>query len=217
MPAGLKRFTNLSSFDTQLLYEIRLIFWSNKRSFNAYLKKCRYAIMNNRYYSRLARRPRIFTMTGIIALFSLMVVPNSIGITYAQTTSARIQALLTEASHLKSTLQAQSTQISQLSGALRAGAVPSLSVQTTLGPLVTVPPGKVMESTVDCPAGSVATGGGQDTESPSLHLVQSFPHIVNSFTPIGWIASEFNPTTNTNLEFSVVVVCATVTQGTVTR
>jgi hypothetical protein len=179
--------------------------------------------MNNKYYPKFARRLRIFTMTSIIALFSLMVVPNSTGVTYAQTTSAQIQALLTQVSTLKSAVQAQSTQISQLSAALRAGAVPSLSVETKLGPLVTVPPHGVIESRVDCPAGSVATGGGQDTATPgdpSLQFVQSFPHIIQGNnglpTPIGWTADEFNPT-NTNHLFSVIVVCATVTQGTVSR
>ncbi len=161
-------------------------------------------------------------MTSIIALFSLMVVPNSTGVTYAQTTNTQIQALLTQVNILKSAVQAQSTQISQLSAALRAGAVPSLAVVTKLGPLVTLPPGTVMRSSVDCPAGSVATGGGQGIESgdQSLQFVQSLPHIVegnNGPTPIGWIAYEFNPTTDTNQAFSVIAVCATVTHGNVSR
>ncbi len=178
--------------------------------------------MNNKYYPRFEKRLRIFTMTSIIALFSLMVVPNSTGVTYAQTASGHITALLTQLGILKSEVQAQSTQISKLSAALRLGEVPSLAVVTKVGPLVTVPPGKVMRSSVDCPAGSVATGGGQDTESgdQSLQFVQSLPHIVegnNGPTPIGWIASEFNPTTDANQAFSVIAVCATVPQGSVSR
>jgi hypothetical protein len=178
--------------------------------------------MHHKYYPRFARRLGIFTMTIIIALFSLMIVPNSTGVIYAQTTNAQLQALLTQLSILKSTVQAQSTQLSQLSAALRLGAVPSLAVVTKVGPLVTVPPGKVMRSSIDCPAGSVATGGGQGTESgdQSLQFVQSLPHIVegnNGPTPIGWIADEFNPTTDTNQAFSVIAVCATVPQGTLSR
>jgi hypothetical protein len=178
--------------------------------------------MNNKYYPRFEKRLRIFTKTSIIALFSLMVVPNSTGVTYAQTASGHITALLTQLGILKSEVQAQSTQISKLSAALRLGAVPSLAVVTKVGPLVTVPPGKVMRSSVDCPAGSVATGGGQGTESgdQSLQFVQSLPHIVegnNGPTPIGWIASEFNPTTDANQAFSVIAVCATVPQGSVSR
>jgi hypothetical protein len=132
--------------------------------------------MNNKYYPRFEKRLRIFTMTSIIALFSLMVVPNSTGVTYAQTASGHITALLTQLGILKSEVQAQSTQISKLSAALRLGALPSLAVVTKV---VTVPPGKVMRSSVDCPAGSVATGGGQGTESgdQSLQFVQSLPHI----------------------------------------
>ena len=76
-------------------------------------------------------------MTSMIALFSLMVVvPNSAGFAYAQSTSAQIQALLAQVSKLKSAVQAQSTQISQLSAALRAGAGPSLSIVTKTGPVV---------------------------------------------------------------------------------
>ena len=170
-----------------------------------------------------ARRLGIFTMTIIIALISLMIVPNSTDVVYAQTTNAQLQALLTQLSILKSTVQAQSTQISQMLATLRAGAGPSLSAVTKQGPVVMVPPGKVIESSVDCPTGSVATGGGQGTLATpgdtSLQFVQSFPDIIegnNGPTPIGWVAGEFNPT-NTNHGFSVIVVCATVTQGTVSR
>jgi hypothetical protein len=177
-------------------------------------------IMNNKYYPRFTRRLRIVTMTSMIALVSLMVVPISTGVTYAQTTNAQIQALLSQVSILKSALQAQSTQISQMSAALRAGAGPSLSAVTKQGPVVILPPGKNIESRVDCPTGSVATGGGHDTlgdpGNPSLQFVQSFPHIIPGLTPIGWIADEFNPT-NTTHYFGVIAVCANVTQGTVSR
>jgi len=170
-----------------------------------------------------ARRLGIFTMTIIIALISLMIVPNSTDVVYAQTTNAQLQALLTQLSILKSTVQAQSTQISQMLAALRAGAGPSLSAVTKQGPVVMVPPGKVIESNVDCPTGSVATGGGQGTLATpgdtSLQFVQSFPDIIegnNGPTPIGWVAGEFNPT-NTNHGFSVIVVCATITPGTLSK
>ncbi|NAL77967.1 hypothetical protein [Nitrososphaera sp. AFS] len=129
--------------------------------------------MNNKYYPRFEKRLRIFTMTSIIALFSLLVVPNSTGVTYAQTASGHITALLTQLGILKSEVQAQSTQISKLSAALRLGAVPSIVVVTKVGPLVTVPPGKVMRSSVDCPAGSVAT------EARALNLVTK---VYNSYS-----------------------------------
>ena len=59
--------------------------------------------MNKKYYTRFAKRLRIVTMTSMIALFSLMVVvPNSTGFAYAQSTSAQIQALLAQVSKLKS-------------------------------------------------------------------------------------------------------------------
>jgi len=177
--------------------------------------------MNNKYYPRFAGRLRIFTMTSIIALFSLIVIPNSTGVTYAQTTSTQIQALLAQVNILKSAVQAQNAQISQFLATLRAGAGPSLTVETKLGPIVTVTPHDQIESTVDCPAG-VATGGGQGVidGSPSLQIVQSLPHIIQGNnglpTPVGWEVTEFNPT-NTNHDFSAVVVCATVTQGTIHR
>jgi hypothetical protein len=177
--------------------------------------------MNKKYYPRFAKRLRIVTMTSMIALFSLMVVvPISTGFAYAQSTSAQIQALLAQVSKLKSAVQAQSTQISQLSAALRSGAGASLSIVTKIGPGVTVPPGKTVESHADCPAGSVPTGGGSDTGADPgderLKFVQSTPFISNGFTATGWKAAEFNPTT-TNLFFFVVVQCATVTQGTIHR
>jgi hypothetical protein len=177
--------------------------------------------MNKKYYPRFAKRLRIVTMTSMIALFSLIVVvPISTGFAYAQSTSAQIQALLAQVSKLKSAVQAQSTQISQLSAALRAGVGPSLSIVTKMGPGVTVPPGKTVESHADCPAGSMPTGGGSDTGADPgderLKFIQSVPFISNGFTATGWKAAEFNPTT-TNLFFFVVVQCATVTQGTSNR
>ncbi|MGB8036339.1 MAG: hypothetical protein WCF03_21185 [Nitrososphaeraceae archaeon] len=187
---------------------------------NAYLKERRYGIMNKKYYPRFAKRLRIVIMTSMIALLSLMVVvPNSTGFAYAQSTSAQIQALLAQVSKLKSTVQAQSTQISQLSAALRAGAGLSLSIVTKTGPVV-VPAGKIVESHVDCPAGSVPTGGGSDTGAdpgdPRLQFIQSGPFTSHGFTATGWKAAEFNPTT-TNLLFFVIVQCATITQGTLSR
>ena len=175
--------------------------------------------MNKKYYPRFAKRLRIVIMTSMIALFSLMVVvPNITGFAYAQSTSAQIQALLAQVSKLKSAVQAQSTQISQLSAALRAGAGPSLSIVTKIGPVVTVPAGKIVESHVDCPAGSVPTGGGSDTGAdpgdPRLQFIQSGPFTSHGFTATGWKAAEFNPTT-TNLLFFVVVQCATITPGTI--
>jgi len=162
-------------------------------------------------------------MTSMIALFSLMVVvANGASFAYAQSTStsAQIQALLAQVSKLKSAVQAQSTQISQLSAALRAGAGPSLSIITQMGPGVTVPPGKTVESHVDCPAGSMPTGGGSNTGAdpgdPRLQFIQSTPFTSQGFTATGWKAAEYNPTT-TNLFFFVVVQCATVTQGTMSR
>jgi hypothetical protein len=157
---------------------------------NAYLKERRYGIMNKKYYPRFAKRLRIVTMTSMIALFSLMVVvPN--GASFAQ-----------------------------LSAALRAGAGPSLSIVTKMGPVVTVPAGKIVESHVDCPAGSVPTGGcsdtGADPGDPRLQFIQSGPSTSHGFTATGWKAAEFNPTT-TNLLFFVVVQCAIVTQGTLSR
>src|ERR1044072_7285756 len=122
-------------------------------------------IMNKKYYPRFTKRSRIVTMTSMIALFSLIVVvPISTGFAYAQSTStsAQIQALLAQVSKLKSAVQAQSTQISQLSAALRAGAGSSLSIVTETGPVVIVPAGKIIESHVDCPAGSQPTGGGSN-------------------------------------------------------
>ena len=178
--------------------------------------------MNNKnYYPRFAKRLRIVTLTSMIALFSLMVVvPNIAGFAYAQSTSAQIQALLAQVNKLKSAVQAQSTQISQLSAALRAGAGPSLSIITQTGPGVTVPPGKTVESHVDCPAGNVPTGGGSDTGAnpgdPRLQFIQSTPFTSQGFTATGWKVAEYNPTT-TNLFFFVVVQCATVTQGTMNR
>jgi hypothetical protein len=179
--------------------------------------------MNKKYYPRFTKRSRIVTMTSMIALFSLMmVVANGASFAYAQSTStsAQIQALLAQVSKLKSAVQAQSTQISQLSAALRAGAGPSLSIVTKIGPVVTVPAGKVVESHADCPAGSVPTGGGSDTGAdpgdPRLKFIQSVPFISNGFTATGWKAAEYNPTT-TNLLFFVVVQCATITQGTSSR
>jgi len=161
--------------------------------------------MNKKYYPRFTKRSRIVTMTSMIALFSLMVVvANGASFAYAQSTSAQIQALLAQVSKLKSAVQAQSTQISQLSAALRAGAGSSLSIVTKTGPGVTVPPGKTVESHVDCPAGSMPTGGGSDTGAdpgdPRLHFVQSTPFTSQGFTATGWQAAEFNPTT-TNLFF----------------
>ena len=106
----------------------------------------------------------------------------------------------------------------QLSAGLRAGAGPSLSIVTKIGPVVTVPAGKIVESHVDCPAGSVPTGGGSDTGADpggpkttiytvrSLHQPWVYCHRLQ--------AAEFNPTT-TNLLFFVVVQCATVTPGTI--
>jgi hypothetical protein len=175
--------------------------------------------MNKKYYPRFAKRLRIVTMTSMIALFSLIVVvPNITGFAYAQSTSAQIQALLAQVSKLKSAVQAQSTQISQLSAALRARAGPSLSIVTKIGPGVTVPAGKIVESHVDCPAGSVPTGGGSDTGAdpgdPRLQFIQSFPFSSHGFNATGWGAAEYNPTT-TNLLFFVVVQCATITQGTI--
>src|ERR1041384_8454860 len=106
--------------------------------------------MNKKYYTRFAKRLRIVRMTSMIALFSLMVVvPNIAGFAYAQSTSAQIQALLAQVSKLKSVVQAQSTQISQLSAALRSGAGASLSIVTETGPVVTVPAGKIVESHAD--------------------------------------------------------------------
>ena len=176
--------------------------------------------MNKKYYPRFAKRLGIVTMTSMIALFSLLVVgPNIAGFAYAQSTSAQIQSLLAQVSKLKSAVQAQSNQISQLSAALRAGAGPSLSTVTKIGPVVTVPAGKIVESHVDCPVGSVPTGGGSDTGAdpgdPRLQFIQSGPFTSHGFTATGWKAAEFNPTT-TNL-FFVVVQCATVTQGTSNR
>ena len=173
--------------------------------------------MNKKYYPRFAKRLRIVTMTSMIALFSLMVVvANGASFAYAQSTSAQIQSLLAQVSKLKSAVQAQSTQISQLSAALRAGAGPSLSIITQMGPGVTVPPGKTVESHADCPAGSVPTGGGSNTGAdpgdPRLQFIQSTPFTSQGFTATGWKAAEYNPTT-TNLFFFVVVQCATVTQG----
>src|SRR6185437_3487342 len=133
--------------------------------------------MNKKYYRRFATRLRIVTMTSMIALFSLIVVvPISTGFAYAQSTSAQIQSLLAQVSKLKSTVQAQSTQISQLSAALRAGVGPSLSIVTETGPVVIVPAGKIIESHVDCPAGSQPTGGGSNTGAdpgdPRLQFIQ---------------------------------------------
>jgi hypothetical protein len=161
--------------------------------------------MNEKYYPIFAKRLRIFTMTSMIALFSLMVVvPNIAGFAYAQSTSAQIQSLLAQVSKLKSAVQAQSTQISQLSAALRAGAGPSLSIITQTGPGVTVPAGKIVESHADCPAGSVPTGGGSNTGAdpgdPRLQFIQSTPFTSHGFTATGWQAAEYNPTT-TNLFF----------------
>ena len=161
--------------------------------------------MNKKYYPRFAKRLRIVTMTSIIALFSLMVVvPNIAGFAYAQSTSAQMQSLLAQVSKLKSTVQAQSTQISQLSAALRAGAGPSLSIVTKMGPLVTVPPGVTVESHADCPAGSQPTGGGSSTGADPgderLKFVQSTPFTSQGFTAAGWKAAEYSPTT-TNLFF----------------
>ena len=179
--------------------------------------------MNKKYYTRFAKRLRIVTMTSMIALFSLMVVvPNGASFAYAQSTStsAQIQALLAQVSKLKSAVQAQSTQISQLSAALRAGAGSSLSIVTVNGPVVTVPPGKTVDSRVDCPAGSQPTGGGSNTGAdpgdPRLQFIQSGPFTSQGFTATGWKAAEYNPTT-TNLLFFVFVQCATVTQGTIHR
>jgi hypothetical protein len=179
--------------------------------------------MNKKYYPRFAKRLRIVTMTSMIALFSLMVVvPNGASFAYAQSTStsAQIQALLAQVSKLKSAVQAQSTQISQLSAALRAGAGPSLSIVTKTGPVVTVPAGKIIESRVDCPAGSQPTGGGSNTGAdpgdPRLQFIQSGPFTSHGFTATGWKAAEFNPTT-TNLLFFVFVQCATVTPGAMSR
>src|SRR6476646_6934565 len=175
--------------------------------------------MNKKYYSRFTKRSRIVTMTSMIALFSLMVVvANGASFAYAQSTSAQIQALLAQVSKLKSAVQAQSTHISELSAALRAGAGPSLSIVTETGPVVIVPAGKIVESHVDCPAGSQPTGGGSNTGAdpgdPRLQFIQSGPFISNGFTATGWKAAEFNPTT-TNLLFFVVVQCATITPGTI--
>ena len=161
--------------------------------------------MNKKYYPRFAKRLRIVIMTSMIALFSLMVVVlNGASFAYAQSTSAQIQALLAQVNTLKSALQAQSTQISQLSTALRAGAGPSLSIVTVNGPVVTVPPGKTVDSRVDCPAGSQPTGGGSSTGATPgderLRFVQSFPFISHGLTATGWTAAEYNPTT-TNLLF----------------
>ena len=155
--------------------------------------------MNKKYHPRFAKRLRIVTMTSMIALFSLMVVvPNIAGFAYAQSTSAQIQSLLAQVSKLKSTVQAQSTQISQLSAALRAGAGPSLSIITQTGPGFTVPPGKTVESHADCPAGSVPTGGGSNTGAdpgdPRLQFIQSTPFTSQGFTATGWKAAEYNPT-----------------------
>jgi hypothetical protein len=177
--------------------------------------------MNKKYYPRFTKRSRIVTMTSMIALFSLMVVvANGASFAYAQSTSAQIQALLAQVSKLKSAVQAQSTQISQLSAALRAGAGPSLSIVTETGPVVIVPAGKIVESHVDCPAGSQPTGGGSNTGAdpgdPRLQFIQSTPFTSQGFTATGWKAAEYNPTT-TNLFFFVVVQCATVTQGTMSR
>jgi hypothetical protein len=95
-----------------------------------------------------------------------------------------------------------------------AGA-PSLSIVTKTGPVAMVPPGKVVESRVDCPAGSAPTGGGSSTGAtpgdPRLQFVQSVP-LYSGLNATGWEADEFNPTT-TDLLFYVVVQCATVTQG----
>jgi len=163
--------------------------------------------MNKKYYPRFTKRSRIVTMTSMIALFTLIVVvPISTGFAYAQSTStsAQIQALLAQVSKLKSAVQAQSTQISQLSAALRAGAGSSLSIVTETGPVVIVPAGKIIESHVDCPAGSQPTGGGSNTGADPgdtrLHFVQSTPFTSQGFTAAGWQAAEFNPTT-TNLFF----------------
>jgi hypothetical protein len=92
----------------------------------------------------------------------------------------------------------------------------SLSIVTKQGPVVTVPPGKIVESSGDCPAGSMPTGGGSSTGAspgdPRLEFIQSFPFSSNEPPATGWDASEFNPTT-TNLLFFVVFQCTTVTQG----
>ena len=161
--------------------------------------------MNKKYYTRFAKRLRIVTLTSMIALFSLMVVvPNIAGFAYAQSTSAQIQSLLAQVSKLKNAVQAQSTQISQLSAALRAGAGPSLSIVTETGPVVIVPAGKIVESHVDCPAGSMPTGGGSNTGAdpgdPRLQFIQSTPFTSQGFTATGWKVAEYNPTT-TNLFF----------------
>ena len=79
-----------------------------------------------------------------------------------------------------------------MSAALRAGAGPSLSIVTKTGSVV-VPAGKIIESHVDCPAGSVPTGGGSDTGAdpgdPRLHFIQSGPFTSHGFTATGWKAS----------------------------
>jgi hypothetical protein len=52
---------------------------------------------------------------------------------------------------------------------------------------------RVLSAFVDCPAGTVATGGGATTANLQVRLVNSAPRVTNGI-PTGWEAAMHNPT-----------------------
>jgi hypothetical protein len=52
---------------------------------------------------------------------------------------------------------------------------------------------QVLSAFVDCPAGTVATGGGATTANVQVRIVNSAPRVTNGI-PTGWEAAMHNPT-----------------------
>jgi len=68
------------------------------------------------------------------------------------------------------------------------------------------PVNQVLSAFVDCPAGTVATGGGATTPNVQVRLVNSAPRVTNG-VPTGWEAAMHNPT-DVLQPISFFAVCA---------